>query len=217
MAIGVVSAAGAPVAKRSSTVKSTMPTPSLNNDSPWSCTSSLAGMLTVFNVLITATGSVGLISAPKTRAQISGTGWLESRAIVQNPKPTMAVEMTVPRIARTSTGSACVRSLGTSTWSAPAKIRNASMPSITTALKSIWPRTFPSAAEARCSGSIASRATSTSEATTPITRSPMAWGRSTNLRFSQPNTADRVRRIAQRSRMDIVSRVEIGMSDVGRA
>ena len=31
-------------------------------------------MLTVFSVLITATGSVGLISAPNTIAQTSGTG-----------------------------------------------------------------------------------------------------------------------------------------------
>ena len=59
MPAGVVSAAGAPWAKRSSTVNSTMPTPSLKSDSPWSWTSSLAGMLTAFSVLMTATDRSG--------------------------------------------------------------------------------------------------------------------------------------------------------------
>jgi hypothetical protein len=52
--------------------------------------------VTFFRVASTATGSVGLIRAPKTSAQASETGCPDHWATAQKALPTMAVEMTVP-------------------------------------------------------------------------------------------------------------------------
>ena len=51
--------------------------------------------------------------------------------------PTMPVEITVPTNARRATGTALLLSLPRSTCSAPANNKNASIPSITTVVKSI--------------------------------------------------------------------------------
>ena len=60
--------APAPAAKATSAVKTTMPTPSLNSASPCSTTRRRRESWPRFSVASTATGSVGLISAPNTSA-----------------------------------------------------------------------------------------------------------------------------------------------------
>ena len=114
-----------------------MPTPSLNSASPCISTSSRFEMETWRSVLITATGSVGLISAPNTSAHASGSGWPMRSETSQTATPTSAVDTVVPINASAATGQARSRNRCRSRFSAPAKIRKASIPFITTSVKSI--------------------------------------------------------------------------------
>ena len=77
-------------------VNSTTPTPSLNSASPEISVSSSCGTLTCLSRLSTATGSVGLMSAPNTSAQASGRFTPSSRPRPHKPKPTTTVEITTP-------------------------------------------------------------------------------------------------------------------------
>jgi hypothetical protein len=120
------------------TVKRTTPTPSLNRLSPFISVSSAAGTRTTFSVESTATGSVGLISAPKTNAQGSGIGMPSGAESSQMPTPTTAVETTTLAEAISATDPARPRSSSRSTCSAPANRRKASIPPLTVAVKSIW-------------------------------------------------------------------------------
>ena len=61
----------------------------------------------------------------------------------------MKVEATVPKVASTMTGTARLASVRRSTCSAPAKSRKASMPSITTEVKSMCKSAFVSGSK-RC-------------------------------------------------------------------
>ena len=113
-----------------------MPTPSLNSASPSISTCSASGTRTFFSTLSTATGSVGLISAPNTMAHSSGTGRPTARLAPQKAKPTIRVEIKVPTTARVSTGRARLRSASKLTCMDPANSRNDSMPFITIPVKS---------------------------------------------------------------------------------
>ena len=62
----------APNAAASRIEKTTTPTPSLNRLSPATVACSVGGTAARFNTPMTATGSVGLISAPNTKHQIGG-------------------------------------------------------------------------------------------------------------------------------------------------
>ena len=99
-------------------------------------TSSVSGTLTFFRVASTATGSVGLMSAPNTSAHASGSGLPMRSAASQNAPPTRAVEIRVPRSASVATAQARSRSVRRSRLIAPANSRKASMPFITTSVKS---------------------------------------------------------------------------------
>ena len=77
----------------------TTPTPSLKSDSPAILASSVAGMRTVLRIPRTATGSVGLIRAPNTKAQMKGSSTPARLAICQMPAATMKVEMRTPTLA----------------------------------------------------------------------------------------------------------------------
>ena len=126
-----------PAAMASTTVNTTTPTPSLNSDSPAILASSASGTTTVLRSESTATGSVGLIRAPKTSAQASGRSSPSAPAIHHEPKPTMAVEMHTPSVAISAMTHFTEASSLRSTCIAPAKSRKASIPFMTRSKTSI--------------------------------------------------------------------------------
>jgi hypothetical protein len=65
-----------------------------------------AGTATAFSLPGTATGSVGLINAPNTSAQVSGTGWPSGSATARSPTPITPVDGNLPPLAISAIGQA---------------------------------------------------------------------------------------------------------------
>ena len=93
---------------------------------------------------MTATGSVGLISAPKTRHQASGMAGPPSASSTPfSPKPTSTVENRVPKVASARIARRPPRMSRRSMPKAPANSRNESIPSSSVVRKSSpWTKAF---------------------------------------------------------------------------
>ena len=84
------------VAIPSSSENSTTPRPSLNSDSPVITTSRFFGAPADRKIPITATGSVGEISAPNNRQYGNDSATPSSGSTHHSVKPTTSVEAMVP-------------------------------------------------------------------------------------------------------------------------
>ena len=166
-----------PTASASNMVKTTTPMPSLNRDSPAILASSGRGTLTVLRMLSTAMGSVGLIRAPNTSAQAKGSGAPRAALRAQTARAIRTVEMRTPALARVVIAHLRRASSERSTCKAPANSRMPSMPSMTTAWKSISRRTPRSASSSANPSTTPSSAIRVSEAASAITTRPIVWGR----------------------------------------
>lgn len=105
----------------------TIATPSLNRASPCSTALSVGESLCSRAADRTATGSVGPIRAPNTRAQAGNSSIPNSLAAPQSPPAIRATEKRTPRVASDATVATRRRSSPRSTCIAPAKSRKASM------------------------------------------------------------------------------------------
>ena len=128
-----------PVAMLRMVRKTTTPTPSLKSDSPTILVSSFFGTPACFSTPSTAMGSVGLISAPKSRQWMKATGCPMAAKTQWERAPTRKVLVSTPTVAKTRMGQRCSFSRSQSVCMAPAKSRKPSMMSSTMVLKSISP------------------------------------------------------------------------------
>jgi hypothetical protein len=90
-----------PWASPSRTAKSTTPTPSLKRDSPVILISSPFGACADLRIPMTAIGSVGEISAPKTKQSRRRMGSPTRSSTIHAARPTIVVEISTPTVART--------------------------------------------------------------------------------------------------------------------
>ena len=164
-----------PAAAPSRMANTTTPTPSLNRLSPATVARSAGGTAARPSTAITATGSVGEISAPNTSAHSSGTSMPKAPASSLKPMPTMAVETSTPSVLSARIGQRLRRMSPQSTCIAPANSRNDSIPSISVAWKSMLERKAASCGPSRLPPMLSTRITA-SEATAPITVRPMDEG-----------------------------------------
>ena len=125
-----------PVAAANTMVKTTTPTPSLNRLSVAIVAWIDGGSQASLRMAMTATGSVGLIRAPKTKHQTSGRSGPVRSSSSFSPNPTTSVDSTVPNEARARIAHRPCRMSRQSMWKAPANSRNDSMPSSSVVLKS---------------------------------------------------------------------------------
>ena len=147
----------------------------------------------------TATGSVGLMRAPKTSAHGSDSGWPSTPDANQTATPTIAVDRIVPATAKRATGPARSRKVPMSRPREPANSRKASMPLKTTAVKSIWRNAVVKAATTGDPGNATPTPATRSDASSPMRSRPTAFGRCTNRWLSQPNRAESTSKTAMRS------------------
>ena len=193
------------VAIASTTVNRTTPTPSLNRDSPAIVACRALGTFTVLNRPSTATGSVGLISAPKTSAQTKGMSSANHPNRNHIAPPTTKVEIRVPRTAITEMVSRWFLKPVKSACSAPANSRKLSIPFIRVSLKSICRRTPTTLWPMWAEGTTASSPMIDSDAASAITTSPIVCGRCRTRWLTYPNRADNPTRIALMLKMPIAS------------
>jgi len=86
------------------TIKTTTPTPSLKSDSPTILVSSFLGALASFKIPNTAIGSVGEISAPKSKTVEVIDRIVEGQKQVIHHRPNQKVEITMPMVAKSAMG-----------------------------------------------------------------------------------------------------------------
>ena len=162
-------------AMSSSTEKIAIAMPSLKSDSPAIWASRSGGAFAARRMESTATGSVGEMSAPKSRLSSRLMPRPSARLRAYARPPTTAVEMRAPTLASSAMPSFWPFKASRSTLSAPANRRSASIPSSTSDEKS---RRFTSDAAAPCSGSPSrSAAMSASDRTSAMSVTPIVVGR----------------------------------------
>ena len=182
--------------------KITTPTPSLNRLSPAIVACSVGGTRAVFSTPMTATGSVGLIRAPNTRHQISGTARPTAADRPQNPTPTRSVEATTPIVDRTRICQRPLRRSSMSTCIAPANSRNDSIPSIRASWKSTPSRKRDTVPARSLVGVRKSIARMIRDATAPIMVRATVPGSLNQRRLIQAKPADRTIRTAAVSKAE---------------
>jgi hypothetical protein len=155
--------------------KSTTATPSLKSDSPAIFVSRLFGAPSVFKTASTAIGSVGEMSAPKSRHTMKGRSRPTPSSTIQMTPPMIAVDASRPSVASSAITSFCSARSLMSTCSAPAKSRKPSRPSINTLSKSM--RASSSTTARSNPGKRLPAATTQSDATRPISIRPIVLGR----------------------------------------
>jgi hypothetical protein len=165
-------------ARASRSENRTTPMPSLNSDSPAMAISRLLGTPALLSRPMTAMGSVGEISAPKTRQYDRGSDSPTRGRTTQVPRPTIAVEASVPKTASVPTCHLKFRSRLRSTCSAPAKSSSESIPCISTSEKSTPARSETSYWRSAPIPST-SRPIRTKESSSEMLMTPMAVGRPT--------------------------------------
>ncbi len=183
-----------PTAMPSSTTNSTTAKPSLRSDSPASFISSDFSTCTDLRIARTEIGSVGEMSAPNSRHQMSGTAWPSAAKIPHMARPAIAVETTTPRLARKPTAHLRLARSVRSTCSAPAKSRKESMP-----FSSAWSSwTLASTSCASCSELKPSlpSATTATEVASENSSNAIVAGRRMKRWLSQLNSAARTIRTA---------------------
>ena len=171
-----VTAPSPPDAIATRTVKRTTPTPSLKRLSPAIFASSVSGTLTCFRMPVTATGSVGEISAPKTRQYENGITRPNALKLTCINPATTSVDMTIPTVASVMITHRRLINASRSTWSAPAKRRKLSSAFINVSPKSMlvtMPRTVVPRASA---GTAASATSTTTDTASAIMTRPMVCG-----------------------------------------
>ena len=193
---------GAPLASiPTRTAKITTPTPSLKSDSPAITSSSFFGAPADFMIPITAMGSVGEISAPKTRQYPSGSGSAISVSAYQSPKPTSSVDSSVPTSASPATAHRCALSSPRLTCRAPANSSNESMPCISTSEKSMERSSESSYRRKVWLRPAASRPTISNDTSNAIAITPIVVGRRTKRWLNHENRAVMTRQAAAMSSM----------------
>jgi hypothetical protein len=130
-----------------------------------------------FITAMTATGSVGLIKAPKTSAQPSGTMTPSQPAASQKAKPTTTVEINTPIVLKMMMGQRPLRMCDQSTCSAPANSRKDNIPSIRVRWKSSCPRKALNCGASWLDGINRSTTSTSREAIAPITVNPTEAGK----------------------------------------
>ena len=118
-------------------IKTTTPTPSLNNDSPVILVSSEDGMFAFLKSPRTAIGSVGDMSAPSNKQYIKGMFTEKNPKINYIQVPMHAVEIITPNVENNAIGVISFFNLRTSTCNAPANKRKLSIIRINIFSKSI--------------------------------------------------------------------------------
>ena len=126
---------------------------------------------------ITAIGSVGEMSAPKSRQSITRSSSPTHRRMTQVSIPTTNVENAVPTVDSTVTAPFCRPRSPRSMCSAPAKSRKASIPWSRTVPKFSWRSTVcASYRSALPTAANSLAAISTSDSPSAITMTPMIGG-----------------------------------------